>query len=418
MTVLCGGGASGPKASSPAASYLIGNSLENVVQAALGVSEVWASILVFCAAQSIPWNTFCATDPPAMPTFTVQDIEVITTEPWNLGNPAFGKLVDLVEIGAWYFGCQCNTVITPAAPAYPSYPSGAPDRVLPPGSYSSGTCLNVQATAQWTNVTGGGFQNVTPDWLGAPATTVGAASGGFPSTTVYGIPTGATQQRYLVNASNPSAPSNIGGLYLVEYNSAGSVLQFVDLVAPTVNGVQHQAALNASTAYIAFLADLNQSLNGSVTTWSMTYQFLCAASNSQQAACCPPDASLLGQLQLIFNMVQGIYESLPTAVNSLAESTVHSNLSGSSQAAVGAETIAIKVEITTDIAGAPTSPGTPTYYFNRGYIVPQNSEGPVEVARRLVYSPQIYFLPHLTNSVGYTLPPGLVVSITELVPGP
>jgi hypothetical protein len=56
----------------------------------------------------------------------------------------------------------------------------------------------------------------------------------------------------------------------------------------------------------------------------------------------------------------------------------------------------------------------PPYLFNRGYIVPIALEGPIRTNVRLVYNPQLYFLPELADSIGYQLGPSIVATILEL----
>lgn len=418
MTALCGGGASGPKATSPAASYLIGNSLENVVQAALGVSEVWASLLVFAAAQSIPWDTFCTTDPPSMPTFTVSDIETITTQPWNIGDPAFGKLVDLIEIGAWYYGCQCNTVVTPAPPAYPTFPNGAqqPNNTTPPVPFT-GACLKTAATVELT-LSAAADADFTQAWFGATALHTVTPSGGFTVSDASTLPAGATSFDCSGSFVNPGS-ANTGALYFVWYDSTGTRLNQTHISRASGSPFSFtNLAIPAGSVYVVIEQDSAFGAPGTICTFSMTLTFHCSAQPSPITPCCPPDPSLLGQLQLIFNMVQGIYQALPAPLNSFAESTVHAGLSGNGTVPIGAQTIAVKVTITTDIPGAVIDAGSPSYYFNRGYIVPITLEAPIAATRKLVYNPQVFMLPKLTEQVGYSLPVGLVVSITELVPGP
>jgi hypothetical protein len=123
-------------------------------------------------------------------------------------------------------------------------------------------------------------------------------------------------------------------------------------------------------------------------------------------------------LNQIYGMVKAIFEGLPSAPHSYAEGTVHAGLTGSGSVVLVGNAIGVKVTITSDTTGFRISPGDPSYYWSRGYIVPITAEAPVRRPVRLVYSPQQYELPALTDSIGYTLPPGLTISITELTAGP
>jgi hypothetical protein len=117
-------------------------------------------------------------------------------------------------------------------------------------------------------------------------------------------------------------------------------------------------------------------------------------------------------------MVKAIYEGMPSSPHSYAEGTVHAGLTGNGSVTFVGDAIAVKVAITADTTGFRISSGDPPFYWSRGYIVPITAEAPVRRPVRLVYNPQQYELPALTDSIGYTLPPGLTISITELTAGP
>ena len=137
-----------------------------------------------------------------------------------------------------------------------------------------------------------------------------------------------------------------------------------------------------------------------------------------ESGCCPPDPTIEAKLNAIFGLVKAIYEGLPSSPHSYAEATIHSALTGNGSIVLAATALAIKVDITADTTGFRISPGDPSYYWSRGYIVPITAEAPVRRPVRLVYNPQQYELPALTDSIGYTLPPGITIKITELVAGP
>lgn len=108
----------------------------------------------------------------------------------------------------------------------------------------------------------------------------------------------------------------------------------------------------------------------------------------------------------------------PGQIHSLGEFTVHSALTGDGVILLDTRSIGVKVTITTDVPALGSSDGDPVYLFDRGFIVPFNSEGPVREFTRFVYNPQVYLLPLLTTQVGYHFASGLIATITELTAGP
>jgi hypothetical protein len=157
-------------------------------------------------------------------------------------------------------------------------------------------------------------------------------------------------------------------------------------------------------------------------TWTIDYElkFYCtgASPSTPAAPCCPPDPILLAKLTQIANQLDLIYSGLSSSPNSYAESTVHAGLSGNGRVTLSQSCLAVKVAITTDIASGGVDIGDPNYLFDRGYIVPITAEAPIAGDSRLVYNPQLTPLPILTEQIGYSLHPGVVISITEIIRGP
>lgn len=126
----------------------------------------------------------------------------------------------------------------------------------------------------------------------------------------------------------------------------------------------------------------------------------------------------LGSSDAIMQLLQLIYQSLPVSLSAYAESTVHNALTGHGTITLVNVCLAVRVDITADTTGFTTDIGSPNFLFDRGFIVPIALEGPIRTPTRLVYNPQLYPLPPLTEQIGYTLPPGVTIKITELIRGP
>lgn len=401
MTVLCGGGTSGPKSTSPAAAYLVGNSLENIVQEVLGLSEAWASILVFAAAQSIQSSTFCATDPPTLVWPSASDIQYITTHYWDLTASPFQNLYSVIANGIWWTLCQCNTTATPSPPTPPAFPTGAPE-VNPPG-YGNNfgqPCLD-QKGSTTVNESGGTVQ-LYPSGV----STVPIQSGStvlklslFP-TCVSGPCTSAfgTQVRYVDSTGTPHVVFGTSGAF--------GVTNTATVTIPTgATQWDFEQATGSDGSHIKYDWEVIAYCNGTTPT-------------TPNGPCCPPDPSLIGSIEQLRQLMELVLQSLPTPINSYSEGTVHSTLSGNGTITLSGSPIAIKVDITTDSSHLGQSTADPTFLFDRGYIVPIINEGPIRGETRLTFNPQVYLLPLLTEQIGYSLHPGIVASITELNAGP
>jgi hypothetical protein len=127
----------------------------------------------------------------------------------------------------------------------------------------------------------------------------------------------------------------------------------------------------------------------------------------------------MAQLQVIINLLNGLHlGTSPPPLTTLVETAVHAGLHDGGSILLAANTIAVRVAITTDNPSLPVGAGVPPYLFSRGYIVPIALEGPIRTNVRLVYNPQLYFLPDLADSIGYQLGAGIVATLTELRAGP
>ncbi len=138
---------------------------------------------------------------------------------------------------------------------------------------------------------------------------------------------------------------------------------------------------------------------------------------SLSSACCPPDPSIQGLLAQIQAAVNSIYLGLPTKLNSYAESTVHAGLTGSSNFALGAGTIAVRVVITATAPGTVGEQvGDPTRYFDAGVVTFSTAEGNFQ-STRIEHTPQLVVVPLLADTFHYTLG-GTTITVTELTAGP
>jgi hypothetical protein len=417
MTALCGGGISSARPQFGAATSVgiaeIAALLNNVpTPTALAVAGV-IGLLQF------ELTTFCTVDPPAMPTFTAQDyIDVLNfTDVLTQAN-AISKFKDALGNVLWPTLCQCDSTSTPAAPTWPTPPTNLPTVNPPqlPNGPSSATCWDRQVTWQFT-----GFPNVPVD----ATNLMWSDPNPFP-----GYPTVATRNfqqpvptqvefRLFVVTNDPSNPITAMMPRIDLLDSTGSQIKTVQGTDGGGNDQTVTIQTTSATTAVRLIANFDDtdSSGAQNATVGARLTMTCGNALLPTQPCCPPDPSLSALLSTVLSYVQSIYASIPTPLNSYATATVHSGLTGNGTVTLADNAIAVRVDITTDDNGG-FIPGDPEYLIDRGFIVPVINQGPIRSTVRLVYNPQVYILPALTEQVGYSLHVGVTASITELIAGP
>lgn len=395
MTVLCAGGPSQPKPGVVddviyAAGFL------GLVQLAPGLEWLIPFIPLL---GNLAYHTpdLCSTDPPGFATFTGADaLALAIADPGPAGHTARQKVADTLATVAWHVLCECVTGGTPAIPAAPPAP------VVP---------QMVAANTSWP------CERQTMHLAGGLSTTIAFMNAFFM----------AAQELHPTSAR-----------FTVVQTPSGSVHPLIDWQ------LRFNRPTPAPTQVIVPLGTFGPGTNQVTVPWPATYGTLeldatahaattdildyCVEAfcdmppgipvGNDQAGCCPPDPAITAQLQLITDMLQEIVGSQTTTTRSYAEGTVHAGLTGSGTISLVDSAIAVKVTITTDNGALRTKAGSPTYLYDRGFIVPIAAEGPIRGVTRLVYNPQVYQLPPPTDAIGYQLGAGITASITELVRGP
>jgi hypothetical protein len=420
----CGGAGGRARASSPAVSYLVGAAAVAVAVETLGLSAIWADLIAYAAGQTFSPATGCVAPPPEMPNFTDVDVtNILTSNP--IAQPtSWGKLADLVHIGAWLTFCEClpPQLITP--PAAPIYPANGP--VLNPPSVPGlevGTCWD-RATSTNVPFTGlpQGYFDLSPVLLPQSGTPVLCDDFSGHPINAYPIPNGVNHVR-LRQTFQPNATAVV---VFQTYSGPGDGTvtdrQYLDS-----GGTFHNApfditipALSPSARYWTISGGNGYPNQTVAETSAVELSYFCTAlPGAPLQDCCPPDPIIQAQLQLIINLLNGLHlGTSPPPLTTLVETAVHAGLHDGGTILLAANTIAVRVAITTDNPSLPVGAGVPPYLFSRGFIVPIALEGPIRTNVRLVYNPQLYFLPDLADSIGYQLGVGIIATLTELRAGP
>jgi hypothetical protein len=390
LTVRCTGGTSAPKPGTEAVvRYTAG--LLGAIFAAYDL--VWLiPVIPFVGLADLPLASFCATDTPAMPTFTQAEINAfnsfnITSPDWL---PGLAKLKDAALNLIWTDACECTTgtVIPVAAP---TQPAGSATPIYVPTAI--GKCGTDSRQVIGLNQAAGS------------KSTFGLLPAGLNITTAV----------FRVTLTNNTA----GGAYALDYSyqdadttvhnfnilpsvtppvlSSINTVNFPKPIRPQsltlrINGpgnpTDHTDALIAIDAYC----------NGVVPTL--------------QQPCCPPDPSANARLDAILNMVTLLQRQL--APFAYIEGSVHAGLSGSGTIAIQG-LLGVKVDVTTLPGSLGESGVLPVELFDVGYVTFGTSAG-YQSSNRIEHDPQIIVPPRgsIYTTLAYDLHPGVAATITEL----
>lgn len=417
MTALCSGGTSSAQTGFGTAVAV------GVAQIAATLNNVPTTLAVLAAgyigAVGYELSTFCSTDPPAMPTITAGDWAALVTVSDPVAHlAAQQKFQDMLANYFWPLFCKCDTTTTPAQPALPTPPSNIPTAQPPqvPIAPSVQPCWDAKAISE----VAGGFPVF--DWSQLLWDDNSTATAPTSNDRVYTAQNKPAQVSMTVKCDNAtgSNPITAVSITVLEFDTGGTLQHTYATGVGATETLTFSPALTAGTlnfsvnfTYANHSAAPTGSCSGEVTMWCPGQPV-----GLPQSPCCPPDPSVQAMLQTILALVTSIYQSEPTPITSYADGTAHAGLSGDGTITLVDSALAIRVNITTDPTYLGLSVGSPNYLFDRGFIVPVINSSPVHGVDRLVFNPQFFALPELTEQIGYSLSPGVVVTITELTAGP
>lgn len=387
----------------------------------------WGAYLsVFLDAYTANMLFKCASDPPAMPDFSDFNPADLLG---GILNPAFkpaqAKLQAAFENWFWYQFCFCSqgSLTTPA-------PLPAP----PPLS------LSLSGSSNATPCFAGGWSGKPP-----PVSDTNASFADMVDITTLTLPVGANQHTlsdtrgaYQIYQSVPGVANiratgwtpfknqgpGVNGSYAI-YSAWDAAFTLVDDFpffnqSPNAHQFDFTYPVRSTTAWYRMSSITPVSLFPVIPADPMQFQdqVYCGSSPSTLQSCCPPDPAISAGIQAILNSIANIQIGGGLPPGSYVDSTVHSGLRGLGTIPIAKNTLAVRAVIVQDNNQLPVGVGQPPYLFNRGFIVPEVSRGSVRGNVRLTYNPQLYVLPNFTEQIGYTLAPGLVVDMTELIAGP
>lgn len=391
MTAICGGGTSSPQAGLAEVVAVSSGAIALALQKFGAGKLQWIIPLLGLPPLELP--VLCATDPPAMPTLTSD--EVFSLFFVKLDGDYFTgltKVRDMVTRMLWYTFCQCDvgsptTFVNPTLPVDTPTPVGpAPSATIP--------C----ATFQRTGCTGQ-CSGTTSFWLNSP------------------IPRNATSFRIFSTGAIQSSGGSTYR-YQMQENGTGSFVNTIatDNFAP---GVAHSFTgpiVNPNSTFLN--ANIQAVSGGGCSCADDLLEIYCNgdAPGGTQTPCCPPDAATQNSLDLILRMVTLIQRQ--ASPFSYVYGPNHTGLTGHGSFAVSA-LLGCSVDVTTLPPDLGHIVGSPTQLFDVGFVTLGTADG-FEHSRRIDHDGTLVIpqLGGVYTAIGYTLAPGVVVDIRELVREP
>lgn len=403
MTALCpGGGTSSPQ---PGHAAVVQYSTGLIASIFAAYDLVWLiPIIPLLSFGNQVLAAFCAVDPPAIPAFTLAEVNALLYV--QLGGDYFsglGKMTDLCLNLIWHDACKCDSgTATPPVP--PTPPAGTPI-TQPPVPGTVGPCRTNTLTNAFCFGSGSGTS--------APWPYIDASNGASMASTLNQSVSAVRVIQKNIVCTGAGATFNgfiswqdaaLGTLRNDSFSTAPGATTVFDAIPP----------LNATQFVIGY----NQAGTGTSRMDGSVLERYCggARPGAPQTACCPPDVSTQAYLDNILKLVTLIQrQSAPFAY---VYGTNHVALTGHGSIAV-AGLIGVSVDITTIPPSIGRADGTPIQYFDLGYVTLGTADGS-ETSRRLDHEGTLLIPPQagVFTTIGYTLPPGVVVSIRELVREP
>lgn len=423
MTAICPG--SGPSAAKPGTPEYVSvgaAAIEAAIELA-GFPEVAAVLAPLAVAAPFETVSFCSQDPPADPGLTPLDVvQALDASSPATFVPAVSKVRQWFAHQYWYALCECTAAPTPA-PTPPSDPSTGVDSNtgLPTGTATK-PCWSVDSNrfipAAATHGTFAGID--MPEMLpGNPVFQFTIPPATWPGpTTAKAIPPGANNATWIgTSTSNPASGfGNDNVLMFFDTNHTWLSSVFPGSWTGTEPLSQSgTVAIPANAVYWAWHFVNNGDTNS--RNLSESFQFFCTGGpNGLNTPCCPPDPIANNYLTQILNIVMNIQAELGQGAGPqkpYVDATRHRGLSGDGTIAIQPSSRAIRLEVTSSLAGWPQNQQVPEYYFSLGFITPFAVGTPLR-GQRLIYNHQTFAWPTYTDTIGYTLEPGVSADLVEL----
>lgn len=399
MTALCGGGTSSAQPGFGASVVLTASSLAAFLTA---VPLPWAAALAgYLGLVSYDLTTFCMTDPP---TYVVPDasdaLALLTLDDYAAHLAAVTKFENFFANFLWPQFCKCDSGPQPSPPTPPAEPTGFPS-INPP---SLAPCWQASAHYVFPG-TSSNANHFLPQLLpgGSVSTCVALTS----------IPQGNVQLTITVNADGTTNGSAILALSGFDGSSCGGLEKGGGQTALTAPGATTTVAVPWWPSAGSGFAFVNANTATADNSVDVTVSFNCLSTGVvSQVPCCPGDPLDSAAINQILNLVTIIQRQMvPFAY---IASTAHAGLTDQGTLSV-ASLVGIKIELTTVPTHFGQALGSPTVYFDVGWVSILTADGIIE--ERRIRALETVWTPRSMSEatvVGYSFSSGIVATITEL----
>ena len=424
MTALCGGGSSGVQSTVSNIFTFSASSVEAFL-ISLGIEAISASILapIIAIAARIDLANYCATDPPADPGLTAQDvIDAINVAVPSVHIPAAAKVVTWFESQYWYKVCECTSTTTPSPPSI-SNPGPASNNPGLPTAPANNPCWSASAsvTDPVRHSAGVPHWSSVPDLVPNPVTgNVLAPGSSLDHTDYHAFPNGLTSVQWTDTVDSIPSSGTVTGMQIGVLDSSLARLASITMSSWTSSsvGLSQQGYFTAIPTGARWLVPESNNSDTVTHSHDIHVDFYCNGQGPSglAAACCPPDPLLQGMLSQILALTQAIYSIIPVRVPTYVAGTPTGGLTGNGTVSIASTTIAVQAIVTTLPAVYGQISGSPDTFIDIGWVTPVTAYGP-EAGYKLSRTEQVIALPEATTSLDYSLPPGEVISITQLQAG-
>lgn len=361
--------------------------------ARLGLSPTWASLLGYAAGQTVSFDDFCANDPPAFPTITPEDALALTTFDPIGSVAALGKLASIILRAAWFEFCECSSVATPGPGSAPAYPTDVP--VINP----TGPLVNQPCQA---------YSYIYPNALNQNSPLFGQ---------FHPIPSGVTSFRFRTSwfIVSGGPVTNVQYYFRLYASDQTTVLseRIVSHPPPGTQTLEWDMSNVTGATYVragGFYTGSTANVTGSVERSAY------CGGNGPGTDPCGDSLNLTAILQALAYIRGQVDLIQRQAVPfSYIASTVHSGLTGNGSINIFG-LLGAKIVLDSIPTSVTQYDGTPDTLFDAGHINWGNADG-FKRLEHIGSSPMVS-LPRECGQytvIGYSFPPGVEATITELV---
>lgn len=415
MTVVCGGGPSGPKAG-VAATVVYG--LDALVSLFSRRGAPWLLVLApLLGVLSYETQQFCATDPPPDPDLTAADVAaILALNDLGATATALAKVADLAKIAIWYELCQCTSVATPTAPIGPFVP---PPNLPTPQPSSALPCWSRNLEIAPPRYI---FPALDPDnneinqlllpAMGTQAVTRGPSGDNGLTASILPTPLYSAID-FRGSILSPSPTNSSVSTTVTFWTSSGvqagspSLPTMRELAPYTINA--QRTIIPPTNAYSVTIQTIYQGAVEAVQV-AYTLQAYCEGSPTSGApTTCATDPQTMALLQQILQMITLVQRQ--AAPFGYVPGAVHPGLFGH-----GELTVYSLLGVTVDLTLVPNwygySDGNPDRHHDLGWLSVGTADGWQQPVRITTDGFYLKCSGEITR-IGYTLSPGVIATITE-----